>query len=169
MNSLLDRRHFIKNCSLCCSFFLCYPKTFAFQENQQPVEHEKKAADPEKLTYCGFKCDDNCELLKATKDNNIELKKKVYENWEWKKTYGIEFDADKVFCYGCKIEDKPYNLIIQKCTVRKCTIDRKLSSCIQCKKLKGCDKELWSRFPDFKKQIEKLQEDYVALTKKELL
>jgi hypothetical protein len=168
MKSLLDRRDFIKHCSLCCSFFICYPKTFAFQENQQSTENNK-APDPEELTYCGFKCDRNCELFKATEKNDIELKKKVYEQWKWQEKFSIEFDADKVFCYGCKVEDKPYNIILQKCTVRKCSRERKLSSCIQCKKLKECDKELWTTFPDFKNQVEKLQEDYITLTKKELL
>lgn len=41
-------------------------------------------------------------------------------------------------------------------------------SCLQCGKLAGCDKELWVKWPDFKKQIDKLQQDYVAAGRCEL-
>ena len=34
--------------------------------------------DPKNLEYCGYKCPSDCQLKKATLENNPELKKKAY-------------------------------------------------------------------------------------------
>jgi hypothetical protein len=172
MDTDLFRRDFLKNCSrmgLCCGFLLYNWRLWAQEDDAEKAEEKKEAPDPEKLTYCGFQCDLKCNLFRATVENDLELKKKVYEEWKWKEWHDVDFDADIVFCHGCKVEDKPKNLILQKCTVRKCAVDKKLASCIQCKELKKCEKELWTRFPDFKKNVEKIQADYVELSGKELI
>jgi hypothetical protein len=61
-------------------------------------------------------------LLKATTENNIELKKKAYADFKFKEKHGIDFDPENVFCYGCKIQDKPLGIPVKSCTVRSCVI-----------------------------------------------
>jgi hypothetical protein len=79
-----------------------------------------------------------------------------------KERFGVtEFDPDKIFCFGCKITDKPVGIRLQKCDVRNCAIDKKLDSCIECKELSACEKDLWKKFPDFKKAVIKMQSDYL--------
>jgi hypothetical protein len=172
METDLLRREFLKSCSqagLCCGFLLCSLNSRAEEEDTEIPKEKKEPPDPEKLTYCGHQCNMKCDLYKATVENDLELKKKVHKEWQFKEQHGVDFDADIVFCHGCKVEDKPKNLILNKCTVRKCVIEKKLASCIQCKALKKCDQELWTRFPKFKEHIEKIQVDYVELSGKELI
>ena len=146
MKPSIDRRDFLKSCSQFsggCALFLLCQKGIAQEAAEETEQKDKKIPNPKELTYCGFKCNMECNLYKATKENDTELKKKVYKEWKWKEQHDIEFDPDKVFCYGCKEEEKPKNLILQKCTVRPCAMGKKLDSCIQCSGLKDCDKELW--------------------------
>lgn len=107
-------------------------------------------------------CDLSCPLFKATAENDTQKKKEIFEKRGWKEKFGTDFDPSVVFCFGCKPGDKPLNVREVACTVRKCTIERGLESCIQCQKIAGCEKELWSNFPKFKKQVEKWQAEYVA-------
>ena len=44
----------------------------------------------------------------------------------------------------------------------KCSIERGFESCLQCRKLAECDKELWKNYPDFHKQMVELQQTYAA-------
>jgi hypothetical protein len=133
-------------------------------EQTQAGEPAPKKELPElkALAYCGLICDDRCLLFKATRTNDAAAKQKVYEEWKWKERSGLEFNPDLVFCYGCKTPDKPVNMFHAKCTVLKCSVDRKLESCVQCQKLAGCDKELWKNYPDFHQQMVKLQQAYAA-------
>ena len=50
---------------------------------------------------------------------------------------------------------------MKHCTVRQCAIDKKFDSCIECKELKDCGKDLWIRFPDFKNAVIKMQATYL--------
>jgi Protein of unknown function (DUF3795) len=118
--------------------------------------------DPKNLEYCGYKCPDDCPLKKGTLENNTELKKKAYADFQFKEKYGIEFDADKVFCYGCKVKDKPLSLPVKACTVRACVIEKGYDCCIQCDGLAKCDKELWTRFPKFRETVIDMQKKYKA-------
>ncbi len=131
------------------------------------AEEEKKKEDTlldlSQYTYCGYQCSPECPLFKATKENDTEAKKKVYEEWKMKERHGFDFDPEKVVCWGCKVEDDKIGLILKKCTVRPCAIEKKMESCIQCPDLKACDKELWKNFPDFKKNVEKMQEQYLSM------
>ena len=162
MESNFNRRHFLKSCtqigSGCAVMLLC--RNGWTQDSTQTEEKEPSVPNPSEMTYCGYKCSMACPLYKATIENDLELKKKAYTEFKWKEQYGIEFDPDIVFCHGCKAEDKPKNVILKKCTVRECTTGKKLESCIQCKDLKGCDKELWSRFPDFKTHVIGMQKTW---------
>jgi hypothetical protein len=126
---------------------------------QDPVKLKKE--DLKGLTYCGYKCTVECPTYKATIENNTELKKKVYEDAKWKEKFGIEFDPDKVFCFGCKVKDKPLGLNVKSCTVRSCVIEKGLDCCIECTGLAACDKKLWKSYPDFKEKVLGFQKLYL--------
>jgi hypothetical protein len=170
MKTSLPRRDFLKYCGeigatcACCGFV----NRLAAEGAAPAQPAAPKLPDLKDRAYCGLICDNSCPLFKATQSNDPVAKKAVYEQWKWKEKFGVEFEADQVFCHGCKAPGKPVNIAHAKCTTLKCCVGRKLESCLQCGKLAGCDKELWKNWPDFKKHIEKLQRDYVAAGRFEL-
>lgn len=140
-----------------CALMAC-PNLSAFGINF--FENEQDIPDPKKRCYCGYKCPDDCKFLKGSVENNIELKKEAYKDWKIKERFGVEFDADKIFCYGCKNADKPEGIVLKNCTVRQCASSKGLDCCIECDELTACEKELWDRFPEFKKGVIELQKQY---------
>jgi anaerobic selenocysteine-containing dehydrogenase len=157
MKTELKRRDFISKCfkaGATGSALLYGNSLFA----QDPVKLKKE--DLKDLTYCCYKCTSECPTYKATIENNPELKKKVYEDAKWKEKYGIDFDTDKVFCFGCKSTDKPLSINVKACTVRKCAIEKGYDCCIECNGLTACDKDLWKSYPDFKANVIEFQKSY---------
>jgi hypothetical protein len=158
MENQINRRRFISagtvaGCALLISGKLSALSSFSHLQNEIP--------DPKKINYCGYSCPKDCKFLEASIKNDPVLKKEAYEIWEMKERFGVtEFDADKIYCFGCKTEDKPVGIRLQKCDVRNCAIDKKLDSCIECKELSTCKKDLWEKFPDFKNAIIKMQNAY---------
>lgn len=155
------RRDFVNTCfkaGIACCTVTCGAKLSA---NDNVFRQDVKP-DPKSLNYCGYKCPKDCPLLKGTLENNVELKKKAYEAFKFKEKYAMEFDPEKVFCYGCKIKDKPISVPVKACTVRSCVIEKGYDCCIQCDVLTKCDKELWKSFPEFKKQVIDMQKKYRA-------
>jgi len=141
----------------CCAMMfasklMASPEGLSYEEGEKP--------DPKKLTYCGFQCTQDCQFLKASLENDPALKKEVYETWQIKERYDIDFDAEKIFCFGCKPGDKPEGVVLTHCTVRKCTVEKGFDCCIECSELAECEKDLWTRFPDFKKHVIELQQKY---------
>jgi len=156
MKTEFKRRDFISTCfkagAACCAVAYC-PALAAQDGKPDPKNHE----------YCGYKCPADCTLKKATLENNVELKKKAYAEFKFKEKYNVDFDPDKVFCYGCKSAgNKPVSIPVNACTVRKCVMEKKYDACIQCPDLAKCDKELWSRFPKFRDQVIEMQKKYKA-------
>ena len=160
MRTEFKRREFLAACVqagvACCALSLG-PGAFA----QDPVSDQKKKPDPTTLEYCGYKCPADCPLKKGTAEKNTELLKKGYTEFKLKEKYDIEFDPEKVFCYGCKTKDKPLSITVKSCTVRKCVIEKGYECCIQCSGLATCEKELWSTFPTFKEHVIALQKEYL--------
>jgi hypothetical protein len=155
------RRDFINTCfkaGITCCAVTCGAKL----SGNEKVFRQDVKPDPKSLNYCGYKCPQDCPLLKGTAENNIELKKKAYEDFKFKEKYSMEFDPEKVFCYGCKIQDKPLSVPVKACTVRSCVIAKGYDCCIQCDGLIQCDKELWKSFPEFKKNVIEMQKKYRA-------
>ena len=99
------------------------------------------------LSYCGIPCVKVCPLYKATQENDVEMKKILYERQEMKKKFGLDFDPDKVFCHTCKPGDKPKKVGMDTCPVRQCALANGVESCVQCANLDACDKEYWKKWP----------------------
>jgi hypothetical protein len=155
-----SRREFLKQCThlTAAGCIFCSIPLLAGEESG----NEETLLDLKEYTYCGFRCEPDCPLFKATKENDIEAKRKVYEEWKMKESSGIEFDPETVSCWGCKVDEEKMSLIVKKCMIRPCAMKRELESCIQCEDLKTCEQDLWKHFPEFKKNVEKLQEKYLA-------
>ena len=153
MKNQINRRKFVFTATAGCSILLSGKlSAFTFSTEEIP--------NPKELNYCGYKCPEDCQLLEASMKNDPELKKAAYEEWQIKERHNVDFDADKIFCYGCKVKNKPLGVVVVGCTVRQCAIDKNMDACIECKDLKTCEKDLWQRFPDFHKTIIKMQESY---------
>ncbi|HEY4786019.1 MAG TPA: DUF3795 domain-containing protein [Bacteroidales bacterium] len=162
MKTELKRREFLTSCyqaGLACCALMVSPKIFA-SGNMNFLDEEE--IDPKKLEYCGYKCPADCPLKKATVENNVELKKKAYETFKIKERHGVDFDPEKIFCWGCKVSDKPLGVVVKDCTVRSCVISKKLDCCIECDDLVSCNKKLWSDFPKFKDAMIEKQKKYRA-------
>lgn len=125
---------------------------------QDPVKLKK--SDLKNLTYCGFTCNNQCTLYRATMENSMELKMKAYKEFKWKEKFNVDFDADKIFCYGCKPKDKPLSINVTACAVRKCALEKAHDCCIECTDLTTCDKELWKNYPKFKEHMLNIQKTY---------
>ena len=157
MSSNLPRREFLINASLACMggclLFTGKNLNAVHLQDGQPI-------DPGKLCFCGYSCPDDCHFLVASLKNDAALKKAAFEEWELEDHYGLVFDEKKIFCFRCKPGDKPEGPVLTHCTVRACAIEKGYQACIQCDDLKGCGKELWSRFPQFHEGVLKMQEEY---------
>jgi len=166
MESRQSRRRFLKQCAkfggACCALLAWNRRLPAEESPEKKRDEGKKPIDLKQLSYCGIPCVQVCELYKATRENDVKTKRLVYEKWEMKKNYGIEFDPDKIFCYTCKPGEKPKKVGMDKCEVRNCAIAQGAESCIQCKNLAACDKEFWKTWPALYESSKKLQARYIT-------
>jgi hypothetical protein len=165
MHPPLPRREFLKRLSqfgATCACGCLALRLAADDAKPGEMAPKKQRPDLKSRAYCGLICNDSCPLFKATRTNDDAAKAKVYAEWKWKERFGVEFDPTQVFCHGCKAPGKPANIAHGKCTVLKCTAERKLESCLECAKLARCDKELWQNYPDFRKQMLRLQQEFAA-------
>ncbi|MEA3479183.1 MAG: DUF3795 domain-containing protein [Bacteroidota bacterium] len=162
MNKQIKRREFIvkssQACLACCVAMFATP---GIASGIAGIMDDEVILDPKKRNYCGYICPEDCQFLEASVNNDVDLKKEAYKNWGIEERFGIEFEADKIFCFGCKNKDKPEGVVLANCTVRQCVIDKELDCCIECEELVSCDKELWDRYPEFKEQMIELREKYV--------
>lgn len=158
MNSIKRRGFFKKTAraGMACCGLLASSQLGAFEN----YFIEREISNPKLLNYCGYICPEGCEFKKASLENDPELKKEAFNAWKIKDCYGIEFEADKVFCFGCKNPGKPEGVVTANCTVRTCVIEKELECCIECDELVKWDKDLWSRFPKFKEQVIAMQKIY---------
>jgi hypothetical protein len=158
MKTEIKRRDFVSKCFKAgvtgCALF--YGNSLLAQDQVKQLHK----SDLKSFTYCGYKCTVQCNLYRATIENNNELKKKAFEEFKFKEKYNVDFDADRVFCYGCKPKDKPLSVNVSACTVRKCVLEKGYDCCIECKGLTACDKELWKDFPQFKAKVIEMQKTY---------
>lgn len=158
MNKLSNRRMFLRTSATACAGFCLLAGSNLKAMSALLLSDDE--IDPKALNYCGHTCTDECNFRKATLQNDVELKKQAYADWHIKEQYNIDFDAENTFCNGCKTTDKPVGVAPANCTVRACAIEKGFDSCVQCNNLKNCDKNLWNRFPDFKKMVIEMQQKY---------
>lgn len=165
MKENLNRREFLKKGSMvgmsCCALMLGAKLPANAGYPQSSEETKKEPLDPKKLNYCGYKCPADCPFLKASVENNAELKKKAYDMWKIKERFGIDFDPEKIFCFGCKTTGRPVGVVLKNCDVRTCVMEKKLDCCIECTELTACEKDLWKRFPKFKEKVIAMQKEYL--------
>jgi len=166
MESKQSRRHFLKNCAqfggACCALLAWKRSLPALASQEEKQEQKLKPIDFSKLSYCGFPCVQVCELYKATLENDEKAKKLVYEKWEWKEKFGVDYDPDKVFCHTCKPGNKPMKVGMAECVIRNCALTNGMESCVQCQNLATCDKEYWKKWPDLHEFNKKNQARYLA-------
>jgi hypothetical protein len=172
MKDVQTRRDFLKRCTaaggFCCAF-LCTGRRVSAQDSTRTQKGgAARPIDLKKLMYCGIRCDGQCELYRATVNNDVELKKKVYVNWKWKEKFGFEFDPGQVFCYTCKPGEQPLKIGIDRCGMRKCAMANGMESCVQCKSLQSCGDDFWKKWPEVRGNALQLQKQYIAESKKGL-
>jgi hypothetical protein len=159
---VVDRRVFVSTTAKAgfavCGLCLCSPLT-SFADDDSASDKPIELAD---RCFCGYKCPDECTFRKATLQNDVELKKQAWKEWEIVERIGVTFDPEQAICYGCKEMDKPKGIVLARCTVRDCAIEKNQECCIACDELTTCDKDLWTRFPEFKKQVIEAQKKYLA-------
>ena len=164
MESQKSRRRFLQDCAkysgACCALLAWNRHLTAGASPRKKKGQERKPIDLKPLAYCGIPCAQVCELYKATLENDVAMKKLVYEKWRWKKKFGIEFDPDKVFCYTCKPGDKPKKVGMATCGVRNCAVANGMESCVQCKSLAACKQEFWKSNPETFEFAKKVQARY---------
>jgi hypothetical protein len=167
MDQKPGRRGFLEQCAKCgaagCAL-LVLNRVSPGQENAtvKPAPGSPPL-DLKKLAYCGIPqsyCELQCELYKATRDNDTKLKQLVYEKWDMQKKFGIAFEPDKIFCYTCKPGDKPLKVGMAECPVRTCPMANGMESCVQCRNLASCDKAFWKEWPTAFAMAKKLQARY---------
>lgn len=160
-----DRREFLITGSrvgiALCGLCVC-PVSSSVAGSEE--EGAQQPLDPKKLNYCGFTCPKDCKFKVGTLENDVELKKQAFEAWKIEERYGIAFDPETAICYGCKAPGKPEGVAVANCDVRRCVQDKGLDCCIECPELTGCDRDLWRRFPGFKKQVDEMRSRYLAQT-----
>jgi hypothetical protein len=163
MKNKISRRNFLIKSSVagaaCCT--LMTGSGLSAMNNYLLQNNDDEILDLKKLNYCGYKCPADCQFLKGTLNNDEELKKEAYKLWKIKERFDIEFDPETIFCYGCKVSDKPEGVVTKNCTVRECAMSKKIDCCIECDELTSCDKDLWSRFPKFKESVIEMQKKYL--------
>ncbi len=160
MEKSINRRDFFKAGFGCCALLMASRLPGAdliskFDDPQKPI-------DPKTLCYCGYTCPEDCKFLNGTLNNDEEMKKEAYKTWKLKERFGVEYDSDKMICYGCKAEGKPEGFVVSQCTVRPCAMEKGYDACIQCKELATCDNELWTRFPKFHEHVIGMRKQYLA-------
>jgi hypothetical protein len=164
MESLKNRRRFLGDCAklggTCCALLACHRLLPAGSASQEKADQAKKPLDLKAFSCCGIPCALVCPLYKATRDNDVKMKKILYERQEMKKKYGFDFDPDKVFCYSCKPGDKPKKAGLDMCPVRRCALANGVESCIQCANLEACDKDYWKKWPEQYASTKMLQARY---------
>ncbi len=167
MSQRRNRRSFLEQCAKCggagCALLALGWISPAQESAPAKPGQAQKPLDPETLCYCAIPqayCEQQCELFKATRENDAKLKRSVYDQWKMKSKFGIDFDPDKIFCYGCKPGGKPLKVGMAECPVRVCPAANGLKSCVQCLDLASCDKVFWKEWPMAFEMAKKLQARY---------
>ncbi len=107
------------------------------------------------IAYCGLNCAE-CEGFLATKNNDLELKKKIAE--QWTKQFGHPIKPEEINCAGCTDLKGAHIGYCSQCEVRACGIQHKVANCAACPEY-GCEKltKFWAMAPAAKANLEVLR------------
>ena len=152
-----DRRDFMKKAAQCvaagCILNQCPNLLKAGELKMTDTEMDMYVtAISQTPTYCGFTCKKNCSWLMASLNNDTEGMRKQADKWS-KTNQKPTIPDGQTFCFGCKPIEKPKGYIVKVCDVRKCAVEKNMETCIACDNLASCDKDLWKRFPKFRKSL----------------
>ncbi|MBD3286167.1 DUF3795 domain-containing protein [candidate division WOR-3 bacterium] len=88
------------------------------------------------IAYCGIKCIE-CDAYLATK-NDDEAKKE--EMAAEARERGMNITAADISCEGCKTNSGIQISYCGSCEIRACAIEKRYSTCAQCREMEGCEK-----------------------------
>lgn len=129
-------------------FPFCMRAVLAATEPQADAPEGRKQKALKDLAYCGFDCEKECAIYKATKENDMQIKTQVAERWET--SFGVKIKPEDVACDGgCRATEGRLGYHCEYvCDVRKCGLERGVESCVLCEDFPTCDKELWKGWPE---------------------
>jgi len=81
------------------------------------------------IAYCGIDCS-KCDSYLATQSGNDEELVKVSKKLS--KLYRADVKPEYVICDGCRVGERHSFYCINSCKMRKCCIENKYNSCIDC-------------------------------------
>jgi hypothetical protein len=81
------------------------------------------------IAYCGIDCS-KCDSYLATQSENNEELEKVAKKLS--KLYSADVKPEYVVCDGCRAEKRRSYYCTNLCKMRKCCIEKKYNSCIEC-------------------------------------
>jgi hypothetical protein len=107
----------------------------------------------EELGYCGIDCQTECDVYKATQENDLEAKKRIAKGWA--DGYGVTIKPEDVACDGCRVKGGRVGYHCGTvCDVRKCGRSRGVKSCAVCADFPSCEKQLWKDWPAMHQRTE---------------
>ena len=81
------------------------------------------------IAYCGLNCS-TCEAYIATKNDDLELRRKTAEFWS--KEYDAEIKPEDIVCDGCLDKEGKHIGHWTKCELRTCNEGKGLENCAHC-------------------------------------
>lgn len=107
------------------------------------------------IAYCGIDCS-KCEGYLATQSGDEQQQAQVAQDWS--RQFNVDIKPENVICDGCKAEKRKSIHCANTCNIRKCCIDKKIESCIECEDF-PCDdeKNIVEHVPEAKNNLESLK------------
>ena len=81
------------------------------------------------IAYCGLDCE-KCGAFIATRNNDDSLRAKVAE--EWSRLFDSPMKPEHINCTGCRSTGVKTYYCDQLCEIRKCAMERSVTTCAQC-------------------------------------
>jgi len=107
------------------------------------------------IAYCGLDCL-KCEGYLATQANDDKQIAGVARKWS--KLFHADVKPEHVICDGCKAEGRKSFHCANLCNIRKCCVDKKYGSCIECPDFACSDlKFVLDHAPEAKENLDKLR------------
>ena len=89
------------------------------------------------IACCGLDCG-NCDVRKATINNDDELRKKTAKLWAEANNAPIR--PEHINCMGCRTVGVKYIFCSDLCPVRKCVSEKGFVTCADCAGIDSCAK-----------------------------